>query len=282
MEKSHFIFGNIKYNLSENKGKQVLTCKNDVLEVYKKKCETIIETNSAWLKSFESKLPKDSWETVKRELTCVIEENTRKIQYIDYLNKELFSYRPTKIVHGYCGILTENYVYLTMQTSSRNSKILGAAFSENIPVDEELNPVKSVNVLQKIPVQLFRSLFKITDPLDLLHSPRFEGHSDKDLAYCFLRAFVKSLQHSNNMLVLKEIKPELIGISKESTFTVDEAGGLKLPGQYAIEQDLNDCAFTQDLVRVIELGASDGSFKENLIKEACDGYSALTKIKYDF
>lgn len=269
-----FIFGNIKYKVFKDKDKYIMAPRTRILDEEKKKYENVI-------KFLESKITRESTEAIIKQHSLLIKESERKIEIINKINSEYKSFNPTKKIHGFGGIIINDNVYLAMHTSSKTSPLFGTLFSENIAVGEELNPIKYVNTIQKVPLQLFKLIFKITNPVELLLSPRYAETKEKDLAYCTLRAFYKSLLHSDKMICLQEKNPQLLSITQEEINYVQEDKIVKLPSQYEIETVKNDYNYIQEKWQEIEYNANNDEYKLKLITEGLKGYNIVEKYKYD-
>ncbi len=150
-----FIFGNIKYRVLENKGKTVITDKTDTLEYLREKYETKLNWQLNQIELYAKKPANEQEDIIRNTMKLNLTQIEKQIQFVKNANKESCLFNPTKQEHGYCGVLTDEYVYLVFQTSSPASKILGLAHSRNIPVEEALNPIKYVNTPQKVPLKMF-------------------------------------------------------------------------------------------------------------------------------
>lgn len=194
------------------------------------------------------------------------ESNDYLLKHVNAMPIEKKTYNDlllTSKTHGFGAFIIEDDIYFAFHSSISKSRIYEIS-DDNIQINEARNPIKYVNKLQKTSVETFKKIYKVSEPIKMLESPRYGKNLKKDLAYCTLRALTTSVRKSDTLLEIKETLSEF-EISIQTSLIVDEKIGVYLPAQARImKNDVND-ALVNDIIQGTEEMLENNSAKKELL-----------------
>lgn len=187
-----------------------------------------------------------------RDLVDLINKKEKKLLNMKDFFKKISSnqdlitkFTPTDISHGFVGWIIDpenpnSDILYSMLTSQKDSEIFGT-YINNIDMGHQFG-ARYINYTQKTNLQLFKKLFDVKSPSNLMFSKIFnQKMREEDVAFFSFRAFIKSITNStklisvvqNNEDALNQIKVEL-----EKSILIDENNNCILPVEcYLIKRD---------------------------------------------
>lgn len=294
-----FVCGNIKFKIAQFDQKTIFLPKKWIDEkTYNKKMSDMtlkkfyeesiskLENDIYNLKNAsEVEETKESFEqinTLTNDVGKSLENRKRNIENIlDKLANRVViknafydNYIPTKKSHGFSGVIVDDEIFFTFHSSGENANILGIDV-KNIFVNEDKNPIKYVNIIQKMKIAVFKNFFTVTEPQKMLEAKRYGINKKEDMAYCSCRVLSKSIKESDKLIEIKEDNSSEISLSIKSVYIGDESKDVYLPAQVEImSKDIGE-SIINDIVINIDNMKDDYIKKSELLDIINKNYSEL-------
>lgn len=262
---------NSKKNDAEYIRKEIFEKKMDQLNIYKNVSrqneieEEIREINKQKLKEFIHN---------KGEYKKKYDINT----LINNYKVELKEYEAVKIYHGYTGfMISPNKIMFTLHSSKKHFKLFGIKY-DNILVDEELNPIKYVNIAHIMDIEDFRNYFTITEPSKMLNSLRYDISNMHDMTYCSIRAGLKSIEQGLKTIELEKSDFNSINIlTTNNIIEVNDKGDARTPAMLKIMDydNADNLDFINEIKTYIENIKDNEQEKKCLTEEVNKNYENI-------
>ena len=245
------------------------------------KFKTITNMMVNEIKSIEDKNIEDKdIEMLKYNIETLQKKNNELIKQIEYKKDEFGNvtrkFSVSKKVHGFSGILLDNKkIMLTFHTSQNQSPVWSIP-SNNICINEELNPIKYVNKPFIIDAGDFKHYFKIYHPEEMLGNLRYGKNEQEDMAHCAFRALWRSISQSNVVTEVefkKTSNEEFIEVVQNRGFNVNFDNSVWTPAE--INETKVDLS-TQLYNNIIELEKKE-EMRGELITYAIGNYNEIHK-----